>query len=111
LYENIGDESVRHGNYGNKTGYWSKVVVAIFDQWNLSNGIPFYRKDFEILNFCVELDLFVLYSLFFSRFFPFQELIAYGTGNIAGSFFSCFPICNALARTAVQENQANTHVI
>ncbi|XP_020612029.1 solute carrier family 26 member 6-like isoform X1 [Orbicella faveolata] len=41
---------------------------------------------------------------------PNQELIAYGAGNIAGSFFSCFPICNALARTAVQENLANTQL-
>ena len=50
-------------------------------------------------------------SLTVFRFFPFQELISYGAGNIAGSFFSCFPICNALARTAVQENLANTQVI
>jgi len=41
---------------------------------------------------------------------PNQELIAYGAGNVAGSFFSCFPICNALARTAVQENLANTQL-
>ncbi|PFX33451.1 sulfate anion transporter 1-like isoform X1 [Stylophora pistillata] len=41
---------------------------------------------------------------------PNQELIAYGAGNLAGSFFSCFPICNALARTAVQENLANTQL-
>ncbi|XP_066017113.1 prestin isoform X1 [Pocillopora verrucosa] len=41
---------------------------------------------------------------------PNQELISYGAGNIAGSFFSCFPICNALARTAVQENLANTQL-
>ncbi|RMX43870.1 hypothetical protein pdam_00021076 [Pocillopora damicornis] len=41
---------------------------------------------------------------------PNQELIAYGAGNIGGSFFSCFPICNALARTAVQENLANTQL-
>jgi len=41
---------------------------------------------------------------------PNQELIAYGAGNIAGSFFSCFPICNALARTVVQENLANTQL-
>ena len=43
-------------------------------------------------------------------FVSFQELIAYGTGNIGGSFTSCFAICNALARTAVQENLANTQV-
>ena len=40
----------------------------------------------------------------------FQELIAYGVGNVGGSFTSCFAICNALARTAVQENLANTQV-
>ena len=28
-----------------------------------------------------------------------------------GSFFSCFPICNALARSVVQENLANTQVM
>lgn len=39
-----------------------------------------------------------------------QELIAYGVGNVAGSFSSCFAICNALARTAVQENLANTQL-
>lgn len=41
---------------------------------------------------------------------PNQELIAYGVGNVAGSFSSCFAICNALARTAVQENLANTQL-
>lgn len=41
---------------------------------------------------------------------PNQELIAYGVGNVGGSFTSCFAICNALARTAVQENLANTQL-
>lgn len=41
----------------------------------------------------------------------FQELIAYGAGNFVGSFFSCFPICNALARSVVQENLASTQVM
>ncbi|KAM7444005.1 hypothetical protein ABFA07_007374 [Porites harrisoni] len=41
---------------------------------------------------------------------PNQELIAYGAGNFVGSFFSCFPICNALARSVVQENLASTQL-
>ncbi|EDO49691.1 predicted protein [Nematostella vectensis] len=39
-----------------------------------------------------------------------QELLAYGMCNVGGSFFSCFPICNALARTVVQENLASTQL-
>lgn len=41
---------------------------------------------------------------------PNQELIAYGAGNVAGSFLSCFPICNALARSVVQENLTSTQL-
>ncbi|XP_031549091.1 sulfate transporter-like [Actinia tenebrosa] len=39
-----------------------------------------------------------------------QELIAYGACNIGISFFSGFAICNALARTVVQENLAHTQL-
>ncbi|CAH3178835.1 unnamed protein product [Porites evermanni] len=41
---------------------------------------------------------------------PNQELIAYGAGNFVGSFFSCFPICNALARSVVEDNLAVTQL-
>ncbi|XP_033126170.1 solute carrier family 26 member 6-like isoform X3 [Anneissia japonica] len=33
-----------------------------------------------------------------------QEFIAYGCGNVVGSFFSCFTACAALARTLILDN-------
>ncbi|KAK3733500.1 hypothetical protein QZH41_008731, partial [Actinostola sp. cb2023] len=37
-----------------------------------------------------------------------QELIAYGSVNIIGSFFSCFPVSGSLSRSAVQETLVKT---
>lgn len=36
--------------------------------------------------------------------FLFQELIAYGAGNIFGSFFSCYPYAASVSRSSVQES-------
>jgi MFS superfamily sulfate permease-like transporter len=33
-----------------------------------------------------------------------QELIAYGAGNIFGSFFSCYPYAASVSRSSVQES-------
>ena len=35
---------------------------------------------------------------------PFQELIATGTANIFGSFFSCYPIAASVSRSSVQDS-------
>ena len=33
-----------------------------------------------------------------------QELIAYGAGNIFGSFFSCYPFAASVSRSSVQDS-------
>ena len=39
-----------------------------------------------------------------------QELIACGSANIVGSFFSCFPVSGSLSRSVIQESIARTQV-
>ncbi|XP_015758030.1 PREDICTED: solute carrier family 26 member 6-like [Acropora digitifera] len=39
-----------------------------------------------------------------------QELLACGSANIMGSFFSCFPVSASLSRSAIQESIARTQL-
>ena len=39
-----------------------------------------------------------------------QELIACGSANVLGSFFSCFPVSGSLSRSVIQESIARTQV-
>ncbi|XP_078355239.1 prestin-like [Oculina patagonica] len=39
-----------------------------------------------------------------------QELIACGSANILGSFFSCFPVSGSLSRSVIQESIARTQL-
>ena len=43
-------------------------------------------------------------------FFASKELIACGSANILGSFFSCFPVSGSLSRSVIQESIARTQV-
>ena len=50
------------------------------------------------------------YIWFIVYFFVSKELIACGSANILGSFFSCFPVSGSLSRSVIQESIARTQV-
>lgn len=50
------------------------------------------------------------YIWFIVYCFASKELIACGSANILGSFFSCFPVSGSLSRSVIQESIARTQV-
>ena len=64
----------------------------------------------NLCEFQMGLSLDVDRKLYLIYFFASKELIACGSANILGSFFSCFPVSGSLSRSVIQESIARTQV-